>query len=68
MKDELTKDSWLIRWGKMTDRTGYLILKATWLYADLDISPERREAIGYVDAYVEAFQRLYEGDYIKRDA
>ena len=38
-----------------------------WLYADLDIPQARIEALGYVDAYVEAFHQLYEGDYIEKE-
>ena len=68
LQEEMTKDSWLIQWGKMTDNIGYIQLKAMWLFADLDVSKELIEQIGYVDAYVNTFHQLYEGDYIEEEA
>ena len=38
-----------------------------WLFADLKIPEDRIETLGYVDAYVEAFHKLYEGTYIEKE-
>jgi len=67
LQEELTRDSWLIQWGKMKDDIGYIQVKAMWLYADLDIPKSLIEEVGYVDAYVETFHQMYEGDYIEQE-
>ena len=67
LMENMTKDSWLIQWGKMTDKIGFIQVKAMWLYADLNIPKALIEEIGYVDAYVETFHKMYEGDYIEKE-
>ncbi|WP_459210844.1 S41 family peptidase [Aquimarina rhabdastrellae] len=67
MKEELTKDSWLIQWGKLNDSIGYIQVKAMWLYADLNISKTLIDKVGYVDAYVKTFHQMYEGVYINKE-
>lgn len=67
LEEEMTKDSWLIQWGRLVDGVGYMQVKAMWLYADLDIPEALIQEVGYVDAYVETFYRLYEGDYIEQE-
>jgi len=68
LEEEFTEDSKLIRWGKMKDNLGYVQIMTMWLHADLDIPQALIDENGYVDAYVETFHKLYEGDYIKREA
>ena len=68
MIEEMTKDSWLIEWGKLTNSIGFIQIKAMWLYADLDIPQELIDELGYVDAYVTTFNNMYEGDYIAKEA
>ena len=67
LEEEMTKDSWLLQWGKLNDSIGYIQIKAMWLYADLEIPENLIEEKGYVDAYVETFHTLYEGDYIEKE-
>ncbi|NAS13875.1 S41 family peptidase [Poritiphilus flavus] len=67
MQEEMTEDSWLIQWGKLNETTGYIQLKAMWLYADLDIPKALIEKQGYVDAYVTTFHQMYEGAYIEKE-
>jgi len=67
MEEEMTKDSWLIQWGKFADGIGYIQIKAMWLFADLDVPQQLIDDMGYVDAYVETFQKMYEGDYIEKE-
>ncbi len=67
LQEEMTKDSWLIQWGKLNDDVGYIQIKSMWLYADLDIPKTLIDEIGYVDAYVETFYKMYEGDYIEKE-
>lgn len=67
MQEEMTQDSWLIEWGKLTDAIGFMQVKAMWLYADLDIPKQLIEELGFVDAYVETFHKMYEGDYIEKE-
>lgn len=67
LQEKLTEDSWLINWGKLTKDIGYVQVKAMWLFADLDIPERLEEEVGFVDAYVETFHKMYEGDYIKKE-
>lgn len=65
--EDLTKDSWLIKWGKMEDNIGYIQVKAMWLYADLEMPKPLIEELGYVDAYVKTFNEMYHGDYVAKE-
>ena len=65
--EDLTKDSWLIKWGKMENNIGFVQIKAMWLYADLNLSDSLIKVNGLVDTYVDAFHQLYEGNYIKKE-
>lgn len=71
LQEELTKDyaSWLplIQWGKLNDDIGYIQAQTMWLFADLDISEKRIEELGYVDAYVEAFHKIFDDVYVKKE-
>ena len=67
LKEDMTEDSWLIQWGKMNDSIGYIQVKAMWLYAKLDIPRALIDERGYVDAYVNTFQQMYEGAYIEEE-
>ena len=63
----MTKNSWLIKWGKMENNIGYIQLKAMWLFADLELSETLIEENGYVDTYVDAFHQLNESEYINQE-
>ena len=63
----MTKDSWLIDWGMLTDKIGYIQVKTMWLYADIEIPQNLIDSIGYVDAYIKVRHELYEGAYIKKE-
>ncbi|WP_461302968.1 S41 family peptidase [Aureisphaera sp.] len=65
--NEMTQDSWLLKWGTMHESTGYIVVKAMWLYADLDIPQSLIDEMGFVDAYVTTFHQLNEGDYIEKE-
>lgn len=71
LQEDLTRDYKLqfplIQWGKMNDVTGYIQVKAMWLFADLDVPKKRIDEVGYVDAFVKTFHQMYEGDYIKEE-
>jgi carboxyl-terminal processing protease len=71
LKEDLTRDYKLqfplIQWGKINDSTGYIQIKAMWLFANLDVPKKRINEVGYVDAFVETFHQMYEGDYIKEE-
>ena len=67
MQEEMTKDSWLIQWGKMNDEIGFIQVKAMWLYADIEIPETLIDELGYVDAYVTTRHKMYEGDYIEKE-
>ena len=67
LQEEMTRDSWLMQWGKLPNGMGYLQVKSMWLFADLDVPKARIEALGFVDAYIEARDQLYEADYVARE-
>lgn len=71
LQEDLTRDYKLrfplIQWGKMNYSTGYIQVKSMWLFANLDIPKKRIDEVGYVDAFVETFHQMYEGDYITEE-
>ncbi len=67
LEENMTKDSGLVSWGRTRDNIGYIQLKAMWLFADLQLSKEEIEEKGYVDAYVDTFAKMNEGEYIKKE-
>jgi C-terminal processing protease CtpA/Prc len=67
LEEDLTKDSGLIQWGRLTDSIGYIQVKAMWLFAELEIPQADIDELGYVDAYIRASDKMYEGTYIKRE-
>lgn len=67
LKEDMTTDSWLIKWGKMEDNVGYIQLKAMWLYAQLEIPQSLIDEVGFVDAYVTTFHTMDEGQYVQRE-
>ncbi len=58
LKENLTKDSWLINWGKMESNIGYIQIKAMFLYADLSLSDSLVKENGFVSTYMDAFNSL----------
>ncbi|MEM9822206.1 MAG: S41 family peptidase [Bacteroidota bacterium] len=67
LQEEMTEDSWLIQWGKLTDEIGYIQVKTMWLYADITIPKALIEDMGFVDAFIETRHKMYEGKYIKKE-
>lgn len=58
LKENLTKDSWLINWGKVENNIGYIQIKAMFLYADLVLSDSLVKENGFVSTYLDAFNSL----------
>ncbi|HBH49271.1 MAG TPA: hypothetical protein DDX98_11555 [Bacteroidales bacterium] len=67
LQEEMTRDSWLIQWGKLTNTIGYIQVKSMWLFADMQIPETLINEIGYVDAYVETRHKMFEGRYIEKE-
>lgn len=67
LAEDLTQDSSLISWGRLNDSLGFIQIKAMWLYADLQIPKSLIDDLGYVDAYVSSFQKMYDADYIDKE-
>jgi len=67
LDEDMTKDSWLIEWGKMKNNIGYMQVKAMWLFGDLNLSDSLIKQNGFVDTYVEAFNKLNESNYVKAE-
>ena len=63
----MTKDSKFIQWGMINDGMGFIQVKTMWLYADLGLSQGLIDSLGFVDAYFESFNKMYEGDYIDKE-
>ena len=58
LKENLTKNSWLVTWGKMEDTIGYLQVNAMWLFADLKLADSLVKENGFVSTYIDAFDQL----------
>lgn len=58
LKEDLTKNSKLIKWGKMENNVGYLQIKAMFLYADLNLDNSLVKENGFVSTYMDAFNSL----------
>ena len=58
LKEDLTKDTWLMKWGKMENNVGYIQIKAMFLYADLNLNDSLVKENGFVSTYMDAFDRL----------
>jgi len=67
LEEEMTRDSWLIQWGKLTNEIGYIQVKSMWLYAKLDIPPVLVKDKGFVDAFIETRHKMYEAEYIEKE-
>ncbi|WP_020571131.1 S41 family peptidase [Neolewinella persica] len=64
LEEEMTNDSWLVRWGRLKDSIGYIQVKAMWLFADLDLSKEQIAQNGLVNTYNDALSKLSDADQI----
>ncbi|GGH03977.1 peptidase [Polaribacter pacificus] len=58
LKEDLTKDTWLMQWGKMENNVGYIQIKAMFLYADLNLNDSFVKENGFVSTYMDAFDNL----------
>lgn len=58
LTENLTKDSWLLSWGKMEDTIGYIQVNAMWLFADLTLNDSLVKENGFVSSYIDAFDQL----------
>ncbi|WP_299314812.1 S41 family peptidase [uncultured Aquimarina sp.] len=58
LKEDLTKDSWLIKWGKMENNVGYIQIKTMFLYADLNLNDSLVKENGYISTYMDVFDSL----------
>ena len=58
IKEDLTKDTWLMKWGKMENNVGYIQIKTMFLYADLNLNDRLVKENGFVSAYLDAFDHL----------
>ena len=58
IKEDLTKDTWLMKWGKMENNVGYIQIKAMFLYADLDLNERLVKENGFVSTYMDKFNSL----------
>tara|TARA_R110002051_G_scaffold255120_2_gene314188 strand:+ start:18329 stop:19756 length:1428 start_codon:yes stop_codon:yes gene_type:complete len=69
LKEDLTKDTWLMKWGKMENNVGYIQIKAMFLYADLNLNDSLVQENGFVSTYMDAFDSLnYEQQILKEVA
>lgn len=67
MIDEYTRDSRIVRWGKMNDSIGYINVKAMFLISDLGITQKEIENLGFERAYDKKYYSLNEGEYIEME-
>jgi len=58
LKEDLTKNTWLMKWGKMENNVGYIQIKSMFLYADLNLDESLVKENGFVSTYMDAFNSL----------
>jgi C-terminal processing protease CtpA/Prc len=58
LKENLTKNSWLINWGKMENNIGFIQIKSMFLFADLSLNDSLVKENGFVPTYMDAFNKL----------
>ncbi len=64
---EFTEDSFLMQWGLIDDNIGYIQIKAMFLYADLGLSDELIDSLGYWGAFSSSMELMNEGAYIEKE-
>ena len=67
LEEDMTKDSWLIQWGKLKENIGYIQVKAMWLFADLNLYDSLVQKNGFVDTYADAMIKQTESEYIQAE-
>ncbi|MDI9311977.1 MAG: S41 family peptidase [Limnohabitans sp.] len=67
LKEDLTKDTWLIKWGKMEKNVGYIQIKTMFLYADLNLNDSLVKVNGFVPTYLDAFNNLNQEQQISKE-
>ncbi len=67
LKENLTKDSWLMKWGKMENNVGYIQIKTMFLYADLNLNDSLVKVNGFVPTYLDAFDSLNHEQQISKE-
>ena len=67
LKENLTKDSWLINWGKMENNIGFIQIKAMFLYGDLSLNDSLVKENGFVSTYMDAFYNLSYEEQISKE-
>lgn len=63
--EDMTKDSWLVQWGKIKDDMGYIQLLAMNMFADLTQLTVYDE--GWHDEWAEAINELFEAAYLEKE-
>lgn len=58
LKENLTKKSSFIDWGKMENNVGYIQIKSMYLYGDLSLNDSLVKQNGFVSTYMDAFNDL----------
>lgn len=67
LKEDMTNDSWLIKWGTIKDNIGYVQIKSMWLYANLDLRQDVVDSIGFVEAFGIARAKMFGGNYVDKE-
>jgi len=65
LKEDMTKDSWLIHWGKIKDDMGYIQLLAMNMFAGP--SQSAIDSVGWENAFIQARDALHEAAYLKKE-
>jgi len=65
--EELTRDSFILQWGKLTESIGYIQVKAMFLLTDLGMSKELIDNLGWDAAWQQTFDKIGEGNYIEEE-
>lgn len=67
LQEDMTKNSGIMSWGKLTDNIGFVQIKAMWLFGNLDIPDALIESEGFVDAYSLTRISMLETNYMAKE-
>lgn len=67
LAEDLTEDSWLVKWGTLNDTLGYIQVYAMFLHADLDLPDSLVQQQGFGQTYFEEMEKLSEVEQLQAE-
>lgn len=67
LEENLTKDSRIVKWGKMKNNIGYIQVNAMFLHANLNLSDSLIKKNGFVETYFEELEKLSDAEQLEAE-